>query len=158
LFDATGTVLSGQFDWGDLLPKGNMFNVALPTGDGRKCIRLYAGTSENPALLVHASGQSKCAGCGQSAGKTRIAQAIRESSETARRTSQTSNEMMIQSVLYGDVERPAEMSGPLEPPDPSGKGATSRAIENERRGVTRRTEECKGTLSPVGNRASSVKV
>jgi len=34
LFDATGTVLSGQFDWGDLLPKGNMFHVALLAGDG----------------------------------------------------------------------------------------------------------------------------
>ena len=38
--------------------------------------------------------------------------AIAVSSETARRTSQTSNEMMIQSVLDGDVQRPAEMPGP----------------------------------------------
>lgn len=34
LFVATGTVLSGQFDWGDLLLKGNMFHVALLAGDG----------------------------------------------------------------------------------------------------------------------------
>ncbi len=55
MFVASGTVLSGQFDWGDLLPKGNMFNVALPAGDGGKSIRLYAGTSENPALPVRES-------------------------------------------------------------------------------------------------------
>ena len=45
-------MLSGQFDWGDLLPKGNKFFVALLTGDGEVSIRLYAGTSEYPALPV----------------------------------------------------------------------------------------------------------
>ena len=43
-------MLSGQFDWGDLLLKGNNFIVALPAGDGGASIRPYAGTSEDPAL------------------------------------------------------------------------------------------------------------
>jgi hypothetical protein len=48
-------------------------------------------------------------------------------------------------VLYGDIQRPAEMPGPSDGRKPN-------------RGNKSRTEECKGTLSPVGNRASSVKV
>src|ERR1700689_2450564 len=51
--------------------------------------------------------------------------------------------MMIQSVLHGDMQRPAEMPGPLARESESNNG---------------RTEESKGTLSPVGNRATSVKV
>ena len=45
-------MLSGQFDWGDLLPKGNKSIVALPAGDGGASIRLYAGTPEYLTLPV----------------------------------------------------------------------------------------------------------
>ena len=132
------------------------FNVALPAGDGGKSIRLYAGTSEYPALPGRANDLVKMRRVRTISRKGRERPSDRwhaESSETARRTSRALGEMMIQSVLYGDVERPAEMPGPLETTHPS-----NRLGARKRTGVTRRTEECKGTLSPVGNRASSVKV
>ena len=42
-----------------------------------------------------------------------------ESSETIRRTSGTfdPSQMMIESVLYGDIQRPAEMPGPRREPE-----------------------------------------
>jgi hypothetical protein len=108
LFVATGTVLSGQFDWGDLLPKGNKFIVALPAGDGGASIRLYAGTSENPALLFARRVTTR-----------RVRTISRKDRERSRYPQRlhaerlaVTRETMIQSVLYGDIERPAEMHRP----------------------------------------------
>ncbi len=50
LFVATGTVLSGQFDWGDLLPKGNISMLPSPPVTAGLAIRLYAGTPVNLGL------------------------------------------------------------------------------------------------------------
>ena len=88
MFVATGTVLSGQFDWGDLLPKGNKFIVALSAGDGGASIRLYAGTSENPALPERESEPvttRRVRTISRKDRERRNANAV--SSETARRTS-----------------------------------------------------------------------
>ena len=112
-------MLSGQFDWGDLLLKGNKFFVALPAGDGRVSIRLYAGISvylglrgiDTPAVPVPVT-MSRVRTISR---KDRAAQVAWYPQRLhAERLALSKREMMIQSVLYGDVERPAEMPGPRQ--------------------------------------------
>lgn len=103
-------MLSGQFDWGDLLLKGN-FTVALLTRNGER---------SNSAICwdireSRATGPRKRAGDNATGADNQQERPgfNLESSETIRRTSGTDDpsQMMIESVLYGDVQRPAEMPG-----------------------------------------------
>ena len=105
-------MLSGQFDWGDLLLKGNKFFVAPLTGDSEASIRLYAGTSVYLGLRGPDKG---------SVTMSRVRTISRKDQEKTKshlgilrdctpnvshdgaRVARMAREMMIQSVLYGDV-------------------------------------------------------
>ena len=97
------------------------FSVALPAGDGGTSIRLYAGTSEYPALPVCANTLVKMRRVRTISRKGRERPSVRVIEPSGVRgilrdctpnACETLTQAMIQSVLYGDVERPAEMPGP----------------------------------------------
>jgi hypothetical protein len=67
VFDAPGTVLNGQFDWGDLLPKGNLQLPSSPEMVSRE----FGYMLEHPSISGYEPARAVTTlECGQSAGKT----------------------------------------------------------------------------------------
>jgi hypothetical protein len=143
-FEPSGTVLSGQFDWGDLLPKGN----------------------PGVALLVSNDEASNLAICWN----IRVSRATNSRKRTGHNASGADNQQERPGVQAWNPQRLYAKHLALIPqPDDDRVRAVWRHTETGRNARflaqcklsesnKSRTEECKGTLSPVGNRASSVKV
>src|SRR5205823_3685719 len=111
-FEPSGTVLNGQFDWGDLLPKGNISCCPSRQQWRVKNSAICWNIRESRATRSRKRTGDNAPGADNQQERPGF---NLESSETIRRTSTTDDPRwtMIESVLYGDIQRPAEMPGHL---------------------------------------------